>query len=76
MHVTKLSLKNHKCYFDKTEFSFSKGFNVILGANNSGKTATAQALIPWTVPVPHQSDVAPPFEQAPFDAYGKNHCRI
>jgi energy-coupling factor transporter ATP-binding protein EcfA2 len=44
MLLTKLSIANYKSYFEKVDFEFSRGFNILLGANSSGKTTVLEAI--------------------------------
>lgn len=43
MHISHLRIKNYRCFQDVT-VEFSPGVNVIIGENNSGKTAILSAL--------------------------------
>lgn len=44
MIVKKLVINNFRSYYGKKEFSFSKGLNLILGANGDGKTTFFDAI--------------------------------
>lgn len=46
MHISKLKIKNFKC-FDDIEFTFDQNFNLIIGENNSGKSTIFDALRLW-----------------------------
>ena len=43
MYIAKLNIKNYRC-FRETTVEFRPGINVIIGENNSGKTALLRAL--------------------------------
>lgn len=43
MYIQKISIKNYRCFKDFT-MEFQKGLNVIIGANNSGKTGLLYAI--------------------------------
>jgi len=38
MIIQSVKLENFQCYYDKKEFNFSSGLNIILGDNGEGKT--------------------------------------
>lgn len=44
MHISHLKIANYKSFFKETEFQFGSGFNVLLGANSSGKTSVLEAI--------------------------------
>lgn len=44
MIITKINLKNFLCYYDENEFILTKGTNLIIGHNGSGKTKLFEAL--------------------------------
>ena len=44
MYLKQLKITNYKSLFEPTEFSFEPGFNVLLGANSSGKTSVLEAI--------------------------------
>lgn len=46
MHISKLKIKNFKCY-DEIEINFDPDFNLIIGENNSGKSTIFEALRLW-----------------------------
>lgn len=46
MHISKLKIKNFKC-FDDVEINFDSNFNLIIGENNSGKSTIFDALRLW-----------------------------
>src|SRR5581483_7418047 len=44
MQLTRLNITNYKCFRESGDVQFTEGFNVIVGANSSGKTALLDAL--------------------------------
>lgn len=44
MIITKINLENFLCYYGENEFSLTKGTNLIIGHNGSGKTKLFEAL--------------------------------
>lgn len=44
MYIDRIAIKNYKSYMHNQEIQFTTGFNVIVGANNVGKTALVEAL--------------------------------
>jgi DNA sulfur modification protein DndD len=44
MIIKKIIIENFLCYYDKKEFNFSEGLNIILGENGEGKTKFYEAL--------------------------------
>jgi energy-coupling factor transporter ATP-binding protein EcfA2 len=46
MYISKLKIKNFKC-FDEVEINFDPNFNLIIGENNSGKSTIFDALRLW-----------------------------
>ena len=46
MHISKLKIKNFKC-FDEVEIIFDPNFNLIIGENNSGKSTIFDGLRLW-----------------------------
>lgn len=45
MIIKKVVIENFLCYYDKKEFFFADGLNIILGENGEGKTKFYEALI-------------------------------
>ena len=50
MHISKLKIKNFKC-FDEVEINFDANFNLIIGENNSGKSTIFEALRLWQLAI-------------------------
>jgi AAA15 family ATPase/GTPase len=44
MYIKSIRIENYKSFRDSNVIEFTQGFNVIVGENNSGKTALAMAL--------------------------------
>ncbi|MGC3979840.1 MAG: AAA family ATPase [Steroidobacteraceae bacterium] len=44
MLLRKLAITNYKSFLEETTFAFDAGFNVLLGANSSGKTSVLEAI--------------------------------
>src|SRR5919199_2392291 len=55
MSLSKFQLFNYKSFFDSGLLEFSPGINIIVGQNNSGKTALLEALTLNFDNVPHRS---------------------
>ena len=55
MYISRLQLLNYKSFRDSGVLEFQPGINIIVGANNSGKTALLEALSLSFVTSPHRS---------------------
>ncbi|MBE9126567.1 MULTISPECIES: AAA family ATPase [unclassified Coleofasciculus] len=55
MYISKFQLFNYKSFRDSDLLEFTPGINIIVGANNSGKTALLEALTLSFEDVPHRS---------------------
>lgn len=56
MHLKRLKITNYKSFLHTTEFKFEPGFNVLLGANSSGKSSVFEAIAFHEMPdMPHRS---------------------
>jgi hypothetical protein len=55
LHIRDLSIKNYKSYLESPAIHFEPGFNVVVGENNVGKTALAEALSLSFSNNPHRS---------------------
>ncbi len=56
MQITEISISNFKSFLNPTALGFADGFNVLLGANSSGKTTVLEALELHCLPnFPHRS---------------------
>ena len=55
MHISKFQIRNYKSFLESDEIELETGFNVIVGKNNSGKTALVEALSLKYQDRPHRS---------------------
>jgi AAA15 family ATPase/GTPase len=55
MYLSKFQLFNYKSFLDSGRLEFTPGINIIVGQNNSGKTALLEALALNFDNVPHRS---------------------
>ena len=56
MYLKQLKITNYKSFLEPTEFNFEPGFNILLGANSSGKTSVLEAISFNDLPnTPHRS---------------------
>lgn len=44
MYLSKISIKNFRVFSDAVEVSFSKGLNLLVGENGSGKSTAVDAI--------------------------------
>jgi predicted ATPase len=44
MYLKQLTISNYKSFYEPKKFDFEPGFNVLLGANSSGKTSVLEAI--------------------------------
>jgi predicted ATPase len=58
--LTRFRVSNYKSFRQSEELSFGPGFNVLVGQNNSGKSALLEALRLEVGPHPHRSTSAVP----------------
>lgn len=56
MHISKIVIENYKSFLKSEEIVFQPGINVIIGPNNSGKTALLEALCGRFSAKPHKSE--------------------
>jgi predicted ATP-dependent endonuclease of OLD family len=60
MYLSKFRVENYKSFRDSGEIEFKPGINIIVGQNNSGKTALLEALVIGDVASkPHKSSEKP-----------------
>lgn len=69
MLITKVRITNYKSFQDTEDFGLMPGFNVIVGENNSGKTALLEALSLQFQDIPHRSTRTIPY---PYARTGNN----
>src|SRR5260221_6046139 len=55
MYIKNFRILNYKSYEDSGIHPLQRGFNVLVGQNNSGKTALVEALSLKFQPAPHRS---------------------
>lgn len=56
MWIQEIQLENFKSFCERQTIGFSQGFNIVIGANNAGKSTLLQALQPQQFTnVPHKS---------------------
>lgn len=67
MRITKFRLKNHKSFQDSQEIQFSEGINIIVGKNNSGKTALMEAISLSFDQKSHKSFATHPLSSTPLN---------
>jgi len=60
MHLATFRVRNYKSYLDSNEIGLTPGFNIIVGENNVGKSALAEALAIRGVHQPHRSRATVP----------------
>ncbi len=44
MHIETISIENYKSFFEKQTLSLQRGFNLLVGTNNAGKTSVLDAI--------------------------------
>jgi predicted ATP-dependent endonuclease of OLD family len=64
MHISSLKVSNYKSFRSSDAIRLSKGFNIIVGKNNSGKTALAEASTLSISDKPHRSRETVPYRGA------------
>jgi AAA15 family ATPase/GTPase len=71
MYLKQLTISNYKSFFEPAVLHFERGFNVLLGANSSGKSSVLEAIFyPHLENIPHRSilnvlDIGTPVVNAP-----------
>lgn len=60
MYISHAQIKNYKSFLDSQVISLDKGFNVVIGQNNAGKTALMESLSLNTNNAPHISPITAP----------------
>jgi energy-coupling factor transporter ATP-binding protein EcfA2 len=76
MFIESIEIENYKSYSQSEKIKFVQGFNVVVGANNAGKTALIEALSIKFVNKPHRSlkTIPTPGAKPPGDS--KVHIRF
>ncbi len=71
MRLLSVEIHNYKSFENSERIAFERGFNLIVGQNNSGKTALLEALNPENlIPKPHRNPRAS--RGSPVDP--RSHC--
>jgi predicted ATPase len=65
MHISTIQIRNYKSFYDSQEIHLTAGFNIVVGQNNVGKTALAEALSLTFEDKPHRSLKTFPMAQTP-----------
>lgn len=65
MLIKNFRIRNYKSFLDSGQVEFGSGFNIILGQNNSGKTALLEALCLNFTAKPHRSLQSLPTPRSP-----------
>lgn len=73
MQISTVQISNYKSFFDSPKIHFGKGFNLIIGQNNAGKTAFAEALSLKFSDKPHVSLKTRP---TPHTFFHSPHSRV
>jgi len=55
VYISEFSISNHKSFNSPVQLTLKPGVNLIVGKNNSGKSALLEALSMSVAPVPHRS---------------------
>lgn len=67
MRIKKFRVINYKSFVDSDTLDFNQGINVIVGKNNSGKTALLEALRMTITSKPHRSKTTKPRPTSPLN---------
>jgi energy-coupling factor transporter ATP-binding protein EcfA2 len=65
MYISRFQILNYKSYLKTAELEFKRGFNVVTGKNNAGKTALLEALTLQFEANPHRAVETVPYPGAP-----------
>lgn len=68
MHIESVGIKNYKSFLEKQTLHFESGFNLLVGANNSGKTTILDVIdMDVSLNEPHRSELTiPRFGERPI----------
>jgi predicted ATPase len=64
MHINRFQILNYKSYLETAEIEFKRGFNVVTGKNNAGKTALLETLTLQFDANPHRTVATVPYPGA------------
>jgi AAA domain, putative AbiEii toxin, Type IV TA system/AAA domain len=67
MWIERARITNYKSFLNSGDISFTTGVNVIVGANDVGKSALLEAIGLRFQAVPHRSMATAPFRSSPVD---------
>lgn len=67
MYIENFTIQNYKSFADSGVVKLGRGFNVIVGANNAGKTAMLEALSLRFTDQPHRSMITAPHSKYPVE---------
>lgn len=76
MRFSSFQIENFKSFANSGELTFSKGFNILIGQNNAGKTALLQALSLNFKASPHKSQATIPISGAVHEKLSNCTVRI
>lgn len=76
MVIESVRIRNYKSWKDSEEVILSKGLNIVVGKNNSGKTAFLEALSLMAGNVPHLTMKSKPTRIAHFDPHSHINLRL
>lgn len=62
MYISKIRVKNYKAFRDSVEINFKSGINIIVGQNNSGKTALLESVSGKFSCKPHRNEQSAIFQ--------------
>lgn len=60
MHISSIRIANYKSYLDSGEIALSEGINLVVGPNDSGKSALLEALTATVPSLPHRTAATAP----------------
>lgn len=61
MYIESVSIENYKSFWNRQTLQFEPGFNLLLGANNAGKTTVLDVLdLDYNLNEPHRSELTIP----------------
>ncbi len=66
MHIKSVRIRNYRSFFDSRELSFSPGVNLVVGANNVGKSSLLLCLAVKFLGEPHKSIESVPSRDEPL----------
>jgi predicted ATP-dependent endonuclease of OLD family len=76
MYISKIRVKDYKCFRDSGDIEFKPGINIIVGQNNSGKTTLLEALEIKIRDIPHRSLKTPKNKVYPTSDVGNSILEV